>query len=216
MKRRGAARCRSSWRRSSRRRSGWSSRRPTRCTGPSTVDRRPLRPARRAAAARRRRDRRRSTTGRCAGRNVDFPFNRRRHARVIRQLTKAGAGRHRRRHPVHRSRARFPDADNALIEAVRAGAPRVVLATTAVDPRRQDPDLRRRRGAEVQPCDARVHAAFVTTTTACSRHMPPEPRERPRELRRARPRGCRLGHDRQPARRRTCIDFPGPPARSRS
>ena len=62
-----------------------------------------------------------------------YPFNRRRHARVIRQLTQAGAS-------VIAFDIQFTQpsadegADNALVEAVRAGAPRVVLATTAVDP----------------------------------------------------------------------------------
>jgi adenylate cyclase len=63
----------------------------------------------------------------------NFPFNRRRHARVIRELTTAGAG-------AIAYLVQFtqpsPDtgADNALISAVRAGAPRVILAATAVDP----------------------------------------------------------------------------------
>ena len=65
--------------------------------------------------------------------NVGFPLNRHRHARVIEQLEKAGAA-------ViafdlqFTQQSRFPSADNALIEAVRAAAPRVVLATTAVEP----------------------------------------------------------------------------------
>ena len=63
-----------------------------------------------------------------------FPLNRHRHARVIEQLKKAGA-------KViafdiqFTQQSRFPAADNALIEAVRAAAPRIVLATTAVDPK---------------------------------------------------------------------------------
>jgi adenylate cyclase len=63
--------------------------------------------------------------------NVGFPFNRHRHARVIEQLEKAGA-------KViafdvqFTQPSRFPSADNHLITAVRAAAPRVVLATTAV------------------------------------------------------------------------------------
>ena len=65
--------------------------------------------------------------------NVKWPFNRHRHARVIRQLTKAGASVI--AYAVQFTQpSRFPDADNDLIEAVRSGAPRVVLATTAVDP----------------------------------------------------------------------------------
>ena len=63
--------------------------------------------------------------------NVSFPFNRRRHARVIRQLTKAGAS-------VIAYDVQFtepgpyPDADEALLQAVRAGKKRVVLSTTEV------------------------------------------------------------------------------------
>ena len=63
----------------------------------------------------------------------EFPFDRGRHANVIRQLTKAGAA-------VIAYDVQFTQpsksaaADNALINAVRAGAPHVVLATTAVDP----------------------------------------------------------------------------------
>jgi adenylate cyclase len=64
---------------------------------------------------------------------IDFPFSRRLHARAIRQLKKAGAS-------VIAYDVQFtqesgdPGADNALILSVRAAAPRVVLATTAVDP----------------------------------------------------------------------------------
>ncbi len=59
-----------------------------------------------------------------------IPFNRRRHARVIRELTEAGA-------QViaydlqFTEESSFPGADEALIEAVRE-SPRVVLATTEV------------------------------------------------------------------------------------
>jgi adenylate cyclase len=61
-----------------------------------------------------------------------YPLNRRRHARVIQQLTEAGAS-------ViavdiqFTEPGEFPDADTALIEAVRASR-RVVLATTEVAP----------------------------------------------------------------------------------
>jgi adenylate cyclase len=63
----------------------------------------------------------------------EYPFNRRRHARVIRQLANARAA-------VIAYAVQFTlqsqdrGADDALINAVRAAAPRVVLATTAVDP----------------------------------------------------------------------------------
>ena len=62
-----------------------------------------------------------------------FPFRRRHHAEVIRNLDRAGA-------KVIAYDVQFtqpsqrPADDNALIEAVRAAAPKVVLATTAVDP----------------------------------------------------------------------------------
>ena len=61
-----------------------------------------------------------------------YPLNRRRHARVIRNLTEAKAG------VVavdvqFTEQSAFPDADTALIEAVRA-SPKVVLATTEVAP----------------------------------------------------------------------------------
>jgi adenylate cyclase len=60
-----------------------------------------------------------------------FPYSRRFHAQVIRRLARAGA-------KVIAYDVQFtqespnPNADIALIEAVRAAAPRVVLATTAV------------------------------------------------------------------------------------
>jgi adenylate cyclase len=65
--------------------------------------------------------------------NVGFPLNRHRHARVIEQLSEAGAA-------ViafdiqFTQQSRFPSADNDLIETVRASTSPVVLATTAVDP----------------------------------------------------------------------------------
>ena len=63
--------------------------------------------------------------------NVSFPFNRRRHARVIRQLTKAGASVI--AYDVQFTEpSPFPDADEALLQAVRAGKKRVVLGTTEV------------------------------------------------------------------------------------
>ena len=63
----------------------------------------------------------------------EFPFDRRHHARVIRQLTRAGAAAI--AYDVQfTAPSRSAAADNALIEAVRAAAPRVVLGTTGVDP----------------------------------------------------------------------------------
>jgi adenylate cyclase len=66
-------------------------------------------------------------------RGYTFPFRRRHHSQVIRNLDRAGAA-------VIAYDVQFtapsarPADDNALIEAVRAAAPKVVLATTAVDP----------------------------------------------------------------------------------
>ena len=65
--------------------------------------------------------------------NHTFPFRRKFHAQVIRELTKAGAAVIAYDVQFTQPSPRFRD-DNALIEAVRAGAPRVVLATTAVEP----------------------------------------------------------------------------------
>jgi adenylate cyclase len=63
----------------------------------------------------------------------EFPFDRRHHARVIRQLANAGAAAI--AYDVQFTQpSRSAAADNALIEAVRAGAPRVVLGTTGVEP----------------------------------------------------------------------------------
>ena len=62
--------------------------------------------------------------------NAAIPFNRRRHARVIRRLTEAGA-RVIAYDVQFTEESSFPGADEALIEAVRA-SPRVVLATTEV------------------------------------------------------------------------------------
>jgi len=63
--------------------------------------------------------------------NTSIPFNRRRHARVIRQLTEAGASVI--AYDVQfTEQSAFEGADVALIEAVRAGKKRVVLATTEV------------------------------------------------------------------------------------
>ena len=62
--------------------------------------------------------------------DAQVPLNRRRHARVIERLTEAGAGVI--AYDVQfTEQSAFPDADNALVEAVRA-SPKVVLATTEV------------------------------------------------------------------------------------
>jgi adenylate cyclase len=62
-----------------------------------------------------------------------FPFNRKHHARLIRQLDKAGAAAI--AYDVQFTQpSDDEDADNELIQAVRSAAPKVVLASTAVDP----------------------------------------------------------------------------------
>jgi adenylate cyclase len=63
----------------------------------------------------------------------EFPFRRKFHADVIRNLTKAGAAVIAYDVQFTQPSAR-PRDDEALIEAVRAGKRRVILATTAVDP----------------------------------------------------------------------------------
>jgi adenylate cyclase len=63
----------------------------------------------------------------------EFPFDRRHHARVIDSLAAAGAAVI--AYDVQfTQQSRNADADTALINAVRSAAPRVILATTAVDP----------------------------------------------------------------------------------
>ena len=92
--------------------------------------------------------------------------NRKRHADVIGELTKAGAG-------VIAYDVQFtepsddPEADDALIEAV-SDAPSVVLGTTEVAPRRHDGDLRRRARCSSTAARRRRHAVPATTTTAGS------------------------------------------------
>jgi len=62
-----------------------------------------------------------------------WPFTRLYHAKVIRNLAKAGAAVI--AYDVQfTTLSRNPNADDALIRATRAAAPRVVMATTAVDP----------------------------------------------------------------------------------
>jgi adenylate cyclase len=63
---------------------------------------------------------------------ITFPFRRRYHAQVIRNLDKAGAAVIAYDVQFTQEGARLND-DIALIEAVRAAAPKVVLATTAVE-----------------------------------------------------------------------------------
>ena len=62
-----------------------------------------------------------------------YPLRRRRHAQVIRTLDRAGAAVI--AYDVQfTAQSAYPQDDNALIEAVRSASPKVVLATTAVDP----------------------------------------------------------------------------------
>ena len=87
-----------------------------------------------------------------------WPMDRRRHAKVIDELHEAGA-------KVIAYDVQFTEpqrrpeedieADNALIEAVRAAAPTVVMADDRGRRERRDVRLRRRRGARVQQGDGR-------------------------------------------------------------
>jgi adenylate cyclase len=100
-----------------------------------------------------------------------FPLDRRSHARVIRQLTRAGAA-------VIAYDVQFTApsksaaADNALITAARAAAPRLVLATTEVEPGGKTaifgggPGLEFSRGTPAWSGGAKDEDGM-------SRHMPP-------------------------------------------
>ena len=135
-----------------------------------------------------------------------FPFNRRRHARVIRELTQAGAG-------VIAYGVQFTQpsadegADNALVEAVRAGAPRVVLATTAVDPGAKTLILGGGEGLEYSRATP-AFSSVVNDADGVVRRMPP-PSENGLENFALATARLRLGHAiRQPPG--TWIDFSGP------
>ena len=140
--------------------------------------------------------------------NVTFPFNRHRHARVIENLAKAGAAVI--AYDVEFTQpSRFPDADDALIEATRAAAPRVVMATTAVDP-----------GGKTLIFGGAGGLKYSRATPAFSgvrddpdgvlRHVPP-PQERGLDTFGLAAARLKLGHAvRQPPRASTYIDFAGP------
>ncbi len=102
----------------------------------------------------------------------EYPFDRRHHARVIRQLTKAGAA-------VIAYDVQFtqpgpdPDADDALIEAVRAGAPRVLLSTSAVDPGGKTQIFGGAEGLEYSRA-VPVYSGYVADPDGVKRDMPPE------------------------------------------
>jgi adenylate cyclase len=140
--------------------------------------------------------------------NPIYPFNRHRHARLIRQLTKAGAAVV--AYDVQFTQpSRFASADNDLITAVRAGAPHVVLATTAVEP-----------GAKTQIFGGGAGLKFSKATPAFT-GFDNDPDGVLRRIPHARENGLesfalatarlKLGHGvAQPARESTYVDFSGP------
>ena len=141
------------------------------------------------------------------------PLDRTRHAKVIEQLTKAGAnviG----YDPVHRAESEDADADNALIEAV-AAAGKIVLGTGDVNPdgsttifgggegleysgatpaRHALPRRRERRGNEATAC-AGCRSRSRSSTTSRSRSS----------------KQARGQAFQPPAGKDALIDFPGPP-----
>ena len=156
------------------RRSGSSSWRPTRCAALERADRRrALRPARR-----RRRPRSDVVIVGIDDKTLDadpnatFPFDRRRDARVIRQLTKAGA-------EVIAYDVQFtePSQDAGRRQRADHRRARGCAARGARHDRGREPGGKTAifgggEGLEVQPRDARLRAASTTTRTASMRHMP--------------------------------------------
>jgi adenylate cyclase len=101
----------------------------------------------------------------------EYPFDRRHHARVIRQLTNAGAGTI--AYDVQFTQpSRSAAADNALIGAVRAGAPRVVLGTTAVGPGGKTEIFGGAEGLELSRAIP-AFSGFVADPDGVMRKMPP-------------------------------------------
>jgi adenylate cyclase len=138
--------------------------------------------------------------------NVKWPFNRHRHARVIRQLTKAGASVI--AYAVQFTQpSRFADADDALIESVRAGAPHVVLATTAVDPGGKTQIFGGADGLKYSRATP-GYSAYINDQDGVKRHMGPAEEKGLEHFALAAAR-LKLGHPvQQPAG--AWIDFPGP------
>jgi adenylate cyclase len=140
--------------------------------------------------------------------NVGFPFNRHRYARVIRQLTKADAA-------VialdiqFTQPSRFVDADNALIEAVRAGAPRIVLATSAVDPGGKTQIFGGAAGLRYSRATP-AYTGFVKDQDGVVRHMPAASNHGLASFTLAVAK-LKLGHRvQQPPRDSTFVDFTDP------
>jgi adenylate cyclase len=137
--------------------------------------------------------------------NVTFPFNRHRYARVIRQLTEADAA-------ViavdiqFTQPSRFVSADNALIEAVRAGSPRVILATTAVDPDGKTQILGGGAGLKYSRATP-AFSGFLPDQDGVLRHVPPA-RENGLESFTLAAARLKLGHPvQQPPHDSTFLDF---------
>jgi adenylate cyclase len=140
--------------------------------------------------------------------NVRFPFNRHRHARLIRQLTKAGAAVI--AYDVQFTQpSKFPAADNALITAVRAGAPHVVLATTAVEPGAKTQIFGGGRGLKLSKATP-AFTGFVNDPDGVLRRVP-QPRVNGLESFALAAARVKLGHPvSQPPRESTYADFSGP------
>jgi CHASE2 domain-containing sensor protein len=138
--------------------------------------------------------------------NVTFPFNRHRHARVIRELTKAGASVI--AYDVQFTQpSRFPAADDALIEATRAAAPRVVMVTTAVGRRGKTQIFGGGAGLRYSRATP-AYSGYVSDEDGVKRHMPPASEKGVEQFMLAAA-NLKLGHGvRQPPD--AWIDFPGP------
>ena len=139
--------------------------------------------------------------------DVSFPLNRHRHARLIRQLKKAGAA-------ViafdiqFTLESPFPSADNDLIESVRGAAPRVVLATTAVDPGAKTQIFGGGAGLKYSKATP-AWSGFVNDEDGVLRHLPAGTEEGLDNFGRA-VAALKLGHDVQwpSPDSGTFIDFP--------
>ncbi|HEX5620522.1 MAG TPA: adenylate/guanylate cyclase domain-containing protein, partial [Solirubrobacteraceae bacterium] len=140
--------------------------------------------------------------------NVGFPLNRHRHARVIEELKKAGAA-------ViafdiqFTQPSRFPSADNALIEGIRAGAPRVVLATTGVNRRGKTKILGGGAGLKYSRATP-AFSGFDNDEDGVARHVA-KPSENGLESFALAAARIKLGHAvKQPPTESTWLDFAGP------
>ena len=140
------------------------------------------------------------------------PLDRARHAKVIEQLTKAGASVIAYDVPVHHE-SDDVDADNALIEAV-AGAKKIVLGTGDVNPDGSTTIFGGGEGLEYSgatPADDALpgHRDGEDNEGDRVRRMPFSLSGSTRSASRS---PCGAGEGRTPVRQRTrWIDFPGPP-----